>query len=78
MCFCSPNVLSNSIGYAAFIVDADQPVGEMLNLIRNADKKLVRAVEIFDIYSGANIDDGKKSVALSVSIQDDNKTSGIE
>ena len=28
----------------------------------------------FDIYSGANIDDGKKSVALSVSIQDDNKT----
>jgi phenylalanyl-tRNA synthetase beta chain len=37
-------------------------------------KKLVRAVEIFDIYSGANIEDGKKSVALSVSIQDDNKT----
>lgn len=58
----------------AFIVDAGQPVGEMLNLIRNADKKLVRAVEIFDIYSGANIEDGKKSVALSVSIQDNNKT----
>lgn len=58
----------------AFIVDVDQPVGEMLNLIQNADKKLVRAVEVFDIYSGANIEDGKKSVALSVSIQDDNKT----
>lgn len=58
----------------AFIVDVDQPVGEMLNLIQNADKKLIRAVEVFDIYSGANIEDGKKSVALSVSIQDDNKT----
>lgn len=58
----------------AFIVNVDQPVGEMLNLIKNADKKLVRAVEVFDIYSGANIEEGKKSVALSVSIQDDNKT----
>ena len=58
----------------AFIVDKDQSVGEMLNLIRNADKKLVRAVEIFDIYSGDNIENGKKSVALSVTIQDDNKT----
>lgn len=58
----------------AFIVEVDQPIGEMLNLIQNADKKLVRAVEVFDIYSGANIEDGKKSVALSVSIQDDNKT----
>lgn len=58
----------------AFIVDNDQPVGEILNLIKNADKKLVRDVEIFDIYSGDNIESGKKSVALSVHIQDDNKT----
>lgn len=38
------------------------------------DKKLVRAVELFDIYSGEKIEAGKKSVALSVNIQDDSKT----
>jgi phenylalanyl-tRNA synthetase beta chain len=58
----------------AFIVSEEQQVGDMLNFIKNTDKKLVRAVEIFDIYSGSNIPDGKKSVALSVNIQDDNKT----
>ena len=58
----------------AFIVNDNQPVGEILNFIQNTDKKLVRSVEIFDIYSGNNIEAGKKSVALSVNIQDDNKT----
>ena len=58
----------------AFIVDSDQPVGEMLNFIKNTDKKLVKSVNLFDIYQGEKIEEGKKSVALSVNIQDDNKT----
>lgn len=58
----------------AFIVDTDQPVGELLNFIKNTDKKLVKSVNLFDIYQGEKITEGKKSVALSVSIQDDNKT----
>lgn len=58
----------------AFIIDKDQPVGELMNLIKNADKKLIRAVNLFDVYFGDKIAAGKKSVALSVNIQDDNKT----
>ena len=58
----------------AFIVDSTQPVGEMLQFIRNVNKKLVKSVSLFDVYSGKNITEGKKSVALSVNIQDDNKT----
>ena len=58
----------------AFIVDAAQPVGELLNFIKNTDKKLVKSVDLFDIYCGEKIEKGKKSVALSVHIQDDNKT----
>lgn len=58
----------------AFIIDKDQPVGELLNFIRNTDKKRVRSVNLFDIYCGEKIDNNKKSVALSVSIQDNNKT----
>jgi len=58
----------------AFIVDAAQPVGEMLNFIKNTDKKLVKSVDLFDIYCGEKIEKDKKSVALSVYIQDDSKT----
>ncbi len=58
----------------AFIVDQSLPVADLLNFIRGVDKKLIRAVELFDIYSGQKIETGKKSVALSVNIQDDSKT----
>lgn len=58
----------------AFIVDQSLPVADLLNFIRGVDKKLVRAVELFDIYRGEKIEAGKKSVALSVNIQDDSKT----
>ncbi|MDG1437259.1 MAG: phenylalanine--tRNA ligase subunit beta [Rickettsiaceae bacterium] len=58
----------------AFVVKDDQTVGELLNFIKSTDRKLVRAVNLFDIYTGDKIDKGHKSVALSVSIQDDNKT----
>lgn len=58
----------------AFIIDADQPVGDLLAFIKNTDKNLVKSVHLFDIYRGEKIEAGKKSVALSVNIQDNNKT----
>jgi phenylalanyl-tRNA synthetase beta chain len=58
----------------AFVVSPDQPVGEMLSYIKNIDKKLIKSVSLFDIYQGEKIPDNKKSVALSVQIQDDHKT----
>lgn len=58
----------------AFVVDQSLPVADLLNFISNTDKKLIRVVELFDVYSGDKIEPSKKSVALSVSIQDDNKT----
>ncbi len=58
----------------AFVLDAGQSVGELLSFIRSTDKKRVKSVDLFDIYSGDKIEDGKKSVALTVNIQDDNKT----
>ena len=58
----------------AFVIDTDQPVGELLNFIKNTDKNLVKSVHLFDIYCGEKIEAGKKSVALSVNIQDNNKT----
>ena len=36
---------------------------------RNADKALVTAARVFDVYAGKGVPDGKKSVALSVTLQ---------
>ena len=58
----------------AFIVNQDLKAIELIRCIKNVDKKLIKDVGIFDIYNGKNIEDGKKSIALSVTIQDDNKT----
>ncbi len=58
----------------AFIVDADQPSGDILRAINGADKKLIRSVELFDVYQGKGIEDGKKSLALRVSLQADDRT----
>lgn len=58
----------------AFIVDKNLEVGNLLNLIRNIDTHLIRNVELFDIYTGSNLEDNQKSVAISVHIQDNNKT----
>jgi phenylalanyl-tRNA synthetase beta chain len=58
----------------AFVMDEKQLAGEMVSCIKNIDKKLIRSVEIFDIYKGEKLDQGQKSVALRVKIQSDDKT----
>lgn len=58
----------------AFLVDKNQAVGEITKTIANADKQLIKEVNIFDIFSGKNIAEDKKSVALRVKIQPLEKT----
>lgn len=58
----------------AFLVSKDQPVGEIIKTITNCDKQLISNVAIFDVFSGKNIAEDKKSVALKVKIQPTEKT----
>lgn len=58
----------------AFIVDADVEAESMLRAARNADKQLIKDATLFDIYQGKGVEDGKKSVALSVLIQPSDRT----
>lgn len=58
----------------AFIVDKNLPVNDLVRTIANSDKNLVKAVNIFDIFSGKNIEQDKKSVALNVKIQAEDRT----
>lgn len=58
----------------AFVVDVDHPVGGMISTIRNVDKKLIRDVSLFDVYTGNKIAQGKKSLAFNVLFQADDRT----
>lgn len=53
----------------AFVVDKNVEAESIVKAIYSTDKKLIGRVDVFDVYSGKNIDDNKKSVAVSVTIQ---------
>ena len=53
----------------AIVVERETPAQKILDVIRRAGKKLVRNMEVFDIYEGEHIGEGKKSVALSITYQ---------
>ena len=57
----------------AFVMREDILVGDVLKTIQKVDKK-VEKVELFDIYQGAGVLPGMKSVAISVILRDKNKT----
>ena len=53
----------------AFVVEKDVTAATLVRAVSGADKKLITGVNVFDIFEGASLGEGKKSVALEVSIQ---------
>lgn len=58
----------------AFLIDLDVAAEDILRAAKAADKALIKEAAIFDIYTGKGVDEGKKSVALSITIQPTDKT----
>ena len=58
----------------AFLLDRDVPADKLLRAARNADKALIADVGIFDLFEGKGVADGKKSVAIRVTLQPTDKT----
>jgi phenylalanyl-tRNA synthetase beta chain len=58
----------------AFIVDRAVKAGDIVRAAQGVDKKLITDVTVFDVYEGKGIDDGKKSIAIAVTIQPREKT----
>jgi phenylalanyl-tRNA synthetase beta chain len=58
----------------AFVIDEKYNSGEIIALIKKIDKQLIKAVKIFDVYQGDNIDTGKKSIAFSITLEPKDKT----
>ena len=52
----------------AFIVDADVAAGDLLKAVKSGSGPLLSDMKIFDLYEGANIGEGKKSVAITVTL----------
>ena len=53
----------------AFEVAKETRAADMVRAAKGADKKLIQAVRVFDVFEGANLPAGMKSVALEVTLQ---------
>ena len=58
----------------AFIVDQELPAEKLIKAAQGADKSLVSAVQLFDEYIGQGIPEGKKSLAIAVTLQPKTQT----
>src|SRR5262245_10521435 len=58
----------------AFVLEASVAASEVVKAVQAADKKLISSVNVFDVFEGASLGAGKKSVALEVTLQPTDKT----
>lgn len=53
----------------AFVVNNQVSANDLIKVVKTIDKDLIESVSIFDVYQGKGVEDGKKSIALSVRLQ---------
>ena len=58
----------------AFVVGSDVTAAKLIKAVKDADKNLIRDVSVFDVYEGDKVEAGKKSLAVSVTMQPTDKT----
>ena len=58
----------------AFVVDRELPAETLLRAARQVDRKLVSEIRLFDVYEGTGLPKGKKSLAITVVLQPEERT----
>ena len=58
----------------ALLVDNNVEFAQIEQIARQSEKKLLKKVELFDVYEGKNLPAGKKSYAVNFILQDETKT----
>ena len=58
----------------ALLLDKDVAFADVEKTAYETEKKLLRKVELFDVYEGKNLEAGKKSYAVSFFLQDESQT----
>ena len=58
----------------ALLLDKNVQFAEIEKIAYETEKKLLKEVELFDVYEGKNLEAGKKSYAVSFLLQDESQT----
>ena len=58
----------------AFVVDAKVTAEDVVRAAKGAERALIERVDVFDLYEGKGVPEGKKSLAIAVRIQPKDKT----
>ncbi|SFZ95006.1 phenylalanyl-tRNA synthetase beta chain [Flaviramulus basaltis] len=58
----------------ALLLDDNVNFESIYKIAKQSEKQLLKSVNLFDVYQGKNLPQGKKSYAVSFTLQDDNKT----
>jgi phenylalanyl-tRNA synthetase beta chain len=58
----------------AFLLDRDVPAGDVVRAASGADRVLIAETRVFDVFTGQGVPEGKKSLAIEVTLQPREKT----
>ena len=58
----------------AFVVDRDVTAARIVRAAESADRKLIAGVSVFDVFAGSALGEGRKSVAIEVTLQPTERT----
>jgi len=58
----------------SMLIDKNVSFGQLKQIAQRTERKLLKEVSVFDVYEGDKLPVGKKSYALSFTLQDDEKT----
>ena len=58
----------------ALLIDKSIEFSQIEDIAKQSEKKLLKKVELFDVYEGKNLPEGKKSYAVNFVLQDESKT----
>ena len=58
----------------ALLVDTNIQFADIERIAYSSERKLLKDVNLFDVYEGKNLEEGKKSYAVNFVLQDDEKT----
>lgn len=58
----------------SLLLDSGVTMAEITETVTRCDARLIRSVELFDVYEGKNLPAGKKSYAIAIRLQDNDKT----
>ncbi|MCM1521588.1 MAG: phenylalanine--tRNA ligase subunit beta [Muribaculaceae bacterium] len=58
----------------ALLIDKNVTMEAVESAVREAERRLLRSVSLFDVYEGDKLPEGKKSYAITITLQDDEKT----